>query len=58
MAYAGQMLDNPISGERIVFRKTTTDTGGELRAGVSMSDTSGFPPSFLPSKTGLTIDAR
>ncbi len=32
MAYAGQILENPISGERIVFRKTAADTGGELLA--------------------------
>src|SRR5918999_710481 len=30
MAYAGQTLDNPISGERITFRKTAADTDGEL----------------------------
>jgi quercetin dioxygenase-like cupin family protein len=30
MAYAGQIIDNPISGERIVFRKTAADTDGEL----------------------------
>jgi mannose-6-phosphate isomerase-like protein (cupin superfamily) len=29
MAYAGQILDNPVSGERIVFRATAGDTGGE-----------------------------
>lgn len=29
MAYAGQVLDNPQSGERFVFRKTTADTDGE-----------------------------
>ena len=32
MAYAGQVLKNPISGERIVFRKTAADTAGELLA--------------------------
>ena len=32
MAYAGQILDNRITGERIVFRKTAADTGGELLA--------------------------
>lgn len=32
MAYAGQILENPVSGERIVFRKTASDTGGELLA--------------------------
>ena len=30
MAYTGQILDNPVSGERIVFRKTSADTDGEL----------------------------
>lgn len=30
MAHAGQVLENPISGERIHFRKTAADTGGEL----------------------------
>lgn len=32
MAYAGQILENRVSGERIVFRKTASDTGGELLA--------------------------
>ena len=32
MAYAGQILDNPVSGERIIFRRTAADTGGELLA--------------------------
>jgi quercetin dioxygenase-like cupin family protein len=30
VAYTGQILDNPVSGERIVFRKTAADTDGEL----------------------------
>jgi quercetin dioxygenase-like cupin family protein len=30
MAYAGQILDNPVSGERFTFRKTAADTDGEL----------------------------
>ena len=30
MAYAGQMAENPVTGERIVFRQTSADTGGEL----------------------------
>lgn len=29
MAYAGQVLDNPVSGERITFRKTSADTAGK-----------------------------
>ncbi len=32
MAYAGQVLENPVSGERIVFRKTSAETDGELLA--------------------------
>jgi mannose-6-phosphate isomerase-like protein (cupin superfamily) len=32
MAYAGQILENPVGGERIVFRKTASDTHGELLA--------------------------
>ena len=30
MAYSGQTLENPASGERITFRQTSADTGGEL----------------------------
>jgi mannose-6-phosphate isomerase-like protein (cupin superfamily) len=32
MAHAGQIIDNPVSGERIVFRKTAAGTGGQLLA--------------------------
>jgi quercetin dioxygenase-like cupin family protein len=32
MAYAGQTLENPESGERITFRQTAADTDGELVA--------------------------
>jgi quercetin dioxygenase-like cupin family protein len=32
MAYAGKIIENPVSGERITFRKTAADTGGELLA--------------------------
>ena len=32
MAHAGQTIENPLSGERITFRKTAADTGGELLA--------------------------
>jgi mannose-6-phosphate isomerase-like protein (cupin superfamily) len=30
MAYTGQGIENPVSGERITFRKTAADTGGDL----------------------------
>jgi quercetin dioxygenase-like cupin family protein len=32
MAFAGQVLDNPISGERFIFQQTAADTGGQLLA--------------------------
>ena len=32
MASRGQVIDNPISGERITFRETAADTDGELLA--------------------------
>jgi quercetin dioxygenase-like cupin family protein len=32
MAVSGQVLDNPVSGERITFRKTASDTDGVLLA--------------------------
>jgi quercetin dioxygenase-like cupin family protein len=30
MAHPGQIIENPVSGERITFRKTAADTSGEL----------------------------
>lgn len=30
MAYQGQIIENPVSGERITFRQTAADTDGEL----------------------------
>ncbi len=32
MAFTGQILENPISGERFIFSQTAADTGGELVA--------------------------
>jgi mannose-6-phosphate isomerase-like protein (cupin superfamily) len=32
MAYAGQVIENPVTGERITFHKTAADTDGELLA--------------------------
>jgi quercetin dioxygenase-like cupin family protein len=32
MAYAGQTVENPVTGERITFRQTSADTNGELVA--------------------------
>ena len=32
MAYTGQTISNPVSGERITFLRTAADTGGELLA--------------------------
>jgi quercetin dioxygenase-like cupin family protein len=30
MAYTGQVIENPVSGEKITFRSTSADTNGEL----------------------------
>src|SRR3712207_5041345 len=30
MAHVGKQLINPVTGQRLVFRRTTRDTGGEL----------------------------
>ena len=30
MAKAGQLIENPIIGDRILFRQTAQETGGEL----------------------------
>ena len=32
MAHAGQILENPVSGEKIIFRQTAAETDGELLA--------------------------
>ncbi|MGH7911671.1 MAG: cupin domain-containing protein [Candidatus Dormibacteraceae bacterium] len=32
MAYNGQIIDNPVSGERIVMQRTAASTGGQLLA--------------------------
>jgi mannose-6-phosphate isomerase-like protein (cupin superfamily) len=32
MAYAGKVIENPISGERITFRETAADTDGDVLA--------------------------
>ena len=44
MAYAGQTLENPVSGERIVFCKTSADTDGELVAFELLLDPEGHVP--------------
>jgi hypothetical protein len=30
MAKSGEVLENPITGQRLVFHRTSEDTGGEL----------------------------
>ena len=44
MAYAGQILENRLSGERIVFQKTAADTDGELLAFELFLDPDGHVP--------------
>ena len=31
MIHAGDTIENPVTGERIVFNKTSAETGGEAR---------------------------
>jgi|GEM_PF-6091236 len=44
MAYRGQVMDNPVSGERFVFHQTTGDSGGELLALELVLDPHGHVP--------------
>jgi quercetin dioxygenase-like cupin family protein len=44
MAYSGQVIDNPVSGERFVFQQTTADTDGKLLAFELVLDPDGHVP--------------
>ena len=44
MAFRGQVLDNPISGERFIFQQTAEDTAGELLAFDLVVDPNGRVP--------------
>ncbi|MGH2529620.1 MAG: cupin domain-containing protein [Actinomycetota bacterium] len=44
MAHSGQILDNPVSGERFVFHQTADDTEGELLAFELVLDPDGHVP--------------
>jgi quercetin dioxygenase-like cupin family protein len=44
MAHAGQVLDNPVSGERFIFAETAADTAGELVAVEFVVDPGGRVP--------------
>lgn len=44
MAFSGQVLDNPVSGERFIFRRTAHDTAGELLTFDMVVDPSGRVP--------------
>jgi mannose-6-phosphate isomerase-like protein (cupin superfamily) len=44
MAHAGQIIDNPVTGERIEFTKTAADTDGELLAFELTLDPDGHVP--------------
>ena len=37
MAKAGDTLEHPVTGERIIFRKTAKETGGELMQGRALN---------------------
>jgi quercetin dioxygenase-like cupin family protein len=42
MAKAGDILEHPVTGEKIIFRKTAKDTGGELMQGDVIMRPHGF----------------
>ena len=42
MAKAGDIIDHPVTGERLIFRKTAQDTGGELLQGELIVKPHGF----------------
>ncbi|MBO0776189.1 MAG: cupin domain-containing protein, partial [Actinobacteria bacterium] len=44
MACSGQVLDNPLSGERFIFRETAADTGGALLTADMVVDPAGRVP--------------
>ena len=47
MAYNGQVLENPVGGERVVFRETASDT----RANCSRSSSSSPRTATSPTPT-------
>ncbi|MGH3088445.1 MAG: cupin domain-containing protein [Rubrobacteraceae bacterium] len=42
MVRAGDMLENPVTGERLLFRKTSSDTGGEAVVFETFVEPGGF----------------
>src|SRR5688572_11391798 len=42
MAKAGDIIEHPVTGERLIFRKTAQDTGGELLQGELIVKPHGF----------------
>lgn len=42
MAKAGDILEHPVTGEKVIFRKTAKDTGGELMQGDVIMRPHGF----------------
>ena len=55
MAYAGLILDNPVSGERFEFRRTAADTNGELLEFdlIMAHDDLDYIPSIVPTRDGV-----
>ena len=58
MAYAGQMVENPVTGERIVFRQTAADTDGVVRqARDDAAARDGAPPRSAQDFAHVLADA-
>ena len=61
MARAGEILEDPISGQRMIFRKTAGDPGGRLLEVESayMKPTSSRPPVHRqPADVRCVVDLR
>jgi len=57
MAFTGQVLDNPISGERFVFHQTASDTGGQLLAFDLVLTPDGHVPGGHAARSGAPLPA-
>ncbi len=58
MAFSGQVLDNPISGERFIFHQTADDTAGALLAFDLVVDPNGQVPGGHVRGPGLGPQGR
>ena len=60
MAYTGQTIENPVSGERITFLQTARDTGGEkLEIELELAPDGHVPGAHVhPSRRSASTSSR